>query len=109
MIVRQPAATPAGAPALPKAHPSPLAARSFGTPPTALQAPRLPSSFHGLVEEGLRLLDGARGLTGLPVVTEVIEPQKAAAVGAPADRPASAAGPGGRAGGHRAPRVPQVR
>jgi len=34
-----------------------------------------PYSFQGLGEEGLRLLAEARELTGLPVVTEVMEPQ----------------------------------
>lgn len=35
-----------------------------------------PYSFQGLEEEGLRLLAEARKLTGLPVVTEVLEPDR---------------------------------
>lgn len=34
-----------------------------------------PYSFQGLGEEGLRILDEARVLTGLPVVTEVMDPR----------------------------------
>jgi 3-deoxy-7-phosphoheptulonate synthase len=33
-----------------------------------------PYSFQGLGEEGLRLLDEARAISGLPVITEVMEP-----------------------------------
>jgi len=36
-----------------------------------------PYSFQGLEEEGLKLLAKARELTGLPVVTEVINPETA--------------------------------
>ncbi len=35
-----------------------------------------PYSFQGLGEEGLQILAGARGATGLPVVTEVMEPDQ---------------------------------
>ncbi|MCA9858389.1 MAG: 3-deoxy-7-phosphoheptulonate synthase, partial [Thermomicrobiales bacterium] len=35
-----------------------------------------PYSFQGLGEEGLRILAGARAATGLPVVTEVMEPDQ---------------------------------
>ena len=35
-----------------------------------------PYSFQGLEEEGLKLLDEARRETGLPVITEVMEPDK---------------------------------
>ena len=35
-----------------------------------------PYSFQGLEEEGLKILDEARRETGLPVITEVMEPEK---------------------------------
>jgi 3-deoxy-7-phosphoheptulonate synthase len=44
-----------------------------------------PYSFQGLGEEGLRLLAAARDETGLPVVTEVMEPQLVPLVSAFAD------------------------
>jgi 3-deoxy-7-phosphoheptulonate synthase len=44
-----------------------------------------PYSFQGLGEEGLRLLAQAREETGLPVVTEVVEPQMVALVSVYAD------------------------
>jgi 3-deoxy-7-phosphoheptulonate synthase len=44
-----------------------------------------PYSFQGLEEEGLKLLAKARELTGLPVVTEVINPETADLVAAYAD------------------------
>jgi 3-deoxy-7-phosphoheptulonate synthase len=44
-----------------------------------------PYSFQGLEEEGLKLLAKARELTGLPVVTEVINPETAELVAAYAD------------------------
>src|SRR5512146_1494552 len=44
-----------------------------------------PYSFQGLEEEGLKLLAKARDLTGLPVVTEVINPETAELVAAYAD------------------------
>ncbi len=44
-----------------------------------------PYSFQGLEEEGLKLLAKARALTGLPVVTEVINPETAELVAAYAD------------------------
>ncbi|MFD9664820.1 3-deoxy-7-phosphoheptulonate synthase [Rhodococcus sp. NPDC059968] len=44
-----------------------------------------PFSFQGLGTEGLRLLEAARAQTGLPVVTEVIEPADVEAVAASAD------------------------
>jgi 3-deoxy-7-phosphoheptulonate synthase len=44
-----------------------------------------PYSFQGLGEEGLRLLAEARELTGLPVVTEVMEPQMVSMVAEYAD------------------------
>jgi len=44
-----------------------------------------PYSFQGLEEEGLKLLAKARGLTGLPVVTEVINPETAELVAKYAD------------------------
>ena len=44
-----------------------------------------PYSFQGLEEEGLKLLDEARRETGLPVVTEVMEPDKVDVVAAHAD------------------------
>ena len=44
-----------------------------------------PYSFQGLGEEGLRLLAEARAETGLPVVTEVIDPQTVPLVAAYAD------------------------
>ncbi len=44
-----------------------------------------PYTFQGLEEEGLRLLAEARKLTGLPVVTEVLEPEKVELVARYAD------------------------
>jgi 3-deoxy-7-phosphoheptulonate synthase len=44
-----------------------------------------PYAFQGLEEEGLALLEEARRLTGLPVVTEVMEPGKVEAVAKVAD------------------------
>ncbi len=44
-----------------------------------------PYSFQGLEEEGLKLLAKARDLTGLPFVTEVINPETADMVAAYAD------------------------
>jgi 3-deoxy-7-phosphoheptulonate synthase len=44
-----------------------------------------PYSFQGLEEEGLRLLAKARDLTGLPIVTEVINPETAELVADYAD------------------------
>ena len=44
-----------------------------------------PYSFQGLEEEGLKILAEARKLTGLPVVTEVLEPDKVAVVAEYAD------------------------
>ena len=44
-----------------------------------------PYSFQGLEEEGLKLLAKARDLTGLPVVTEVINPETAELVAKYAD------------------------
>ncbi len=44
-----------------------------------------PYTFQGLEEEGLRLLADARKLTGLPVVTEVLEPEKVEVVARYAD------------------------
>jgi 3-deoxy-7-phosphoheptulonate synthase len=44
-----------------------------------------PYAFQGLEEEGLRLLAEARKRTGLPVVTEVMEPQKVEVVAEYAD------------------------
>jgi 3-deoxy-7-phosphoheptulonate synthase len=44
-----------------------------------------PYSFQGLGEEGLRLLAEAREVTGLPVVTEVMSPNKVALVAIYAD------------------------
>lgn len=44
-----------------------------------------PYSFQGLEEEGLRLLAKARELTGLPVVTEVVNPETADLVAEYAD------------------------
>ena len=44
-----------------------------------------PYAFQGLEEEGLKLLDEARRETGLPVVTEVMEPDKVDIVAAHAD------------------------
>lgn len=44
-----------------------------------------PYSFQGLEEEGLKLLAKARDLTGLPFVTEVINPETAEMVAAYAD------------------------
>jgi len=44
-----------------------------------------PYSFQGLEEEGLRLLAEARKATGLPVVTEVMEPDKVEVVAEHAD------------------------
>ena len=44
-----------------------------------------PYSFQGLEEEGLTLLAKARTLTGLPIVTEVINPETACLVAAYAD------------------------
>jgi 3-deoxy-7-phosphoheptulonate synthase len=44
-----------------------------------------PYSFQGMEEEGLKILDEARRETGLPVVTEVMEPEKVDMVAAHAD------------------------
>jgi 3-deoxy-7-phosphoheptulonate synthase len=44
-----------------------------------------PYSFQGLEEEGLKILDEARRETGLPVVTEVMEPDKVDMVAEHAD------------------------
>ncbi len=44
-----------------------------------------PYDFQGLGEEGLRLLAAAREATGLPVVTEVLDPRDVPAVAAVAD------------------------
>ncbi len=44
-----------------------------------------PYAFQGLEEEGLRFLAEARKATGLPVVTEVLEPEKVAVVAEYAD------------------------
>lgn len=44
-----------------------------------------PYSFQGLAEQGLELLAEARQLTGLPIVTEVLEPQKVPLVAQYAD------------------------
>ena len=44
-----------------------------------------PYAFQGLEEEGLRLLAEARKATGLPVVTEVLEPDKVGVVAEYAD------------------------
>jgi 3-deoxy-7-phosphoheptulonate synthase len=44
-----------------------------------------PYSFQGLGEEGLKILALARDLTGLPVVTEVMEPEQVDLVAAYAD------------------------
>lgn len=44
-----------------------------------------PYSFQGLEEDGLKLLARARELTGLPIVTEVINPETAELVAAYAD------------------------
>src|SRR5207237_9097537 len=44
-----------------------------------------PYAFQGLEEEGLRLLAEARKATGLPVVTEVMEPERVELVAAYAD------------------------
>src|SRR5262245_55339832 len=44
-----------------------------------------PYAFQGLEEEGLKLLAAARKRTGLPVVTEVLEPDKVALVAEYAD------------------------
>ena len=44
-----------------------------------------PYAFQGLEEEGLRLLADARKATGLPIVTEVLEPDKVALVAEYAD------------------------
>ncbi|MFH1151335.1 MAG: 3-deoxy-7-phosphoheptulonate synthase [Actinomycetota bacterium] len=44
-----------------------------------------PYSFQGLGEEGLRLLDRAREMTGLPVVTEVVDVRHVLLVGRYAD------------------------
>jgi 3-deoxy-7-phosphoheptulonate synthase len=44
-----------------------------------------PYAFQGLEEEGLKLLDEARRETGLPVVTEVMEPDKVDVVAEHAD------------------------
>jgi 3-deoxy-7-phosphoheptulonate synthase len=44
-----------------------------------------PYSFQGLEEEGLKLLDEARRETGLPVITEVMEPDKVDVVAEHAD------------------------
>jgi len=44
-----------------------------------------PYSFQGLEEDGLKLLDEARRETGLPVVTEVMEPDKVDVVAAHSD------------------------
>ncbi|MFQ5520475.1 MAG: 3-deoxy-7-phosphoheptulonate synthase, partial [Candidatus Methylomirabilia bacterium] len=44
-----------------------------------------PYAFQGLEEEGLKLLAEARKVTGLPVVTEVVEPHKVEVVAEHAD------------------------
>ena len=44
-----------------------------------------PYAFQGLEEEGLKYLDEARRETGLPVITEVMEPDKVAVVAEHAD------------------------
>ncbi|TXG80754.1 MAG: 3-deoxy-7-phosphoheptulonate synthase [Thermomicrobiales bacterium] len=44
-----------------------------------------PYSFQGLGEDGLQILAGARALTGLPVVTEVMEPEQVEVTAAYAD------------------------
>jgi 3-deoxy-7-phosphoheptulonate synthase len=44
-----------------------------------------PYSFQGLGEDGLRILAEARAVTGLPVVTEVLEPEQVPLVAAYAD------------------------
>jgi 3-deoxy-7-phosphoheptulonate synthase len=44
-----------------------------------------PYAFQGLGEEGLQLLAGARAVTGLPVVTEVMSPEDVPAVAEHAD------------------------
>lgn len=44
-----------------------------------------PYSFQGLEEEGLKLLAKAREITGLPIVTEVVNPETAELVAAYAD------------------------
>jgi 3-deoxy-7-phosphoheptulonate synthase len=44
-----------------------------------------PYSFQGLEEEGLKILDEARRETGLPVITEVMEPEKVDVVAAHSD------------------------
>src|ERR671915_39172 len=44
-----------------------------------------PYAFQGLEEEGLKLLDEARRETGLPVITEVMEPDKVEVVAAHSD------------------------
>jgi 3-deoxy-7-phosphoheptulonate synthase len=44
-----------------------------------------PYAFQGLEEEGLKYLDEARRETGLPVITEVMEPEKVAVVAEHAD------------------------
>lgn len=44
-----------------------------------------PYAFQGLAEQGLELLAEARALTGLPIVTEVLEPQKVPLVAQYAD------------------------
>jgi 3-deoxy-7-phosphoheptulonate synthase len=44
-----------------------------------------PYSFQGLEEEGLKILDEARRETGLPVITEVMEPDKVDVVAEHAD------------------------
>jgi 3-deoxy-7-phosphoheptulonate synthase len=44
-----------------------------------------PYSFQGLEEEGLKLLAEARKQTGLPIVTEVLEPEKVEVVAEHAD------------------------
>jgi 3-deoxy-7-phosphoheptulonate synthase len=44
-----------------------------------------PYSFQGLGEEGLQILAGARAATGLPVVTEVMEPEQVEITAAYAD------------------------
>ncbi len=44
-----------------------------------------PYSFQGLGEEGLQILAGARAVTGLPVVTEVMEPDQVDVTAAYAD------------------------
>ncbi|MDF1580324.1 MAG: 3-deoxy-7-phosphoheptulonate synthase [Desulfuromonadales bacterium] len=44
-----------------------------------------PYSFQGLEEEGLKLLDRVRSVTGLPIVTEVVNPRDVELVGRYAD------------------------